>query len=159
MADQQPPKPQTATVPPPTTLESAPAAATTLTPERRRTLFAELRSRMGRSQIEVVPPAGKHGYWAPTDDTREMGRLAWLGFTIVHDDPKKPIWKANGAKSDGTYVIGDVILMEIAEEIYEFYQQEYRDLNLAQRTNAARTFQEDAESQGVPAFEVAKPKR
>lgn len=143
---------------PDTTLASAPAAKP-LTPEEKRQRFAELRKRMGRSQIEVIPPAGKIGYWAPTDDTREMGRLAWLGFIIVHDDPKKPIWKANGAKSDGTYVVGDVILMEIESETYDFYQQEYRDLNLAQRTNSARTFQEDAETQGVPTFEVAKPKR
>jgi hypothetical protein len=130
------------------------APSTPLTLEQKRAQFALLRQRMGRSQIEVTPPAGKSGYWAPLDDTRELGRLDWLGFKIVHDNPKSPIWQANGAKEDGTYVVGDVILMEIDTWIYEMLQQEYIEINEAQRKNAPRNFQEEAERQGSPTFEV-----
>jgi hypothetical protein len=114
---------------------------------------------MGRSQIEVVPPAGKTGYWASLSDTHELGRLDWLGFKIVHDDPKNPAWKANGAREDGTYVVGDVILMEIDSELYEFLQQEYVEINEAQRKNAPRNFEDEAAAKGVPTFEVAKAPR
>ena len=127
-----------------------------LNAEEKRQRFAELRQRMNRSQIEVTPPAGKVGYWAPMDDTREMGRLSWLGFQVVHDDPKAPIWKANGLKEDGRYIIGDVILVEIDTDTYEFYQQEYVNTSENMRANAKATFISDAEATGVPAFEVAK---
>jgi hypothetical protein len=139
-------------------VQSAPPAKQ-LTPEERKKLLTSLRERMGRSQIETTPPAGKVGYWAHTTDTREMGRLQWVGFQIVHDDPAKPAWKANGIKEDGTYVCGDVILMEIDEQIYELLQQEYIDINEAQRKNAPQVFISDADAKGVPTFEVAKPRR
>jgi hypothetical protein len=137
----------------PITPTSAPPSAP-LTPEERKRRFVELRQRMGRSQIEVTPPAGKYPYFAPKNDTREIGRLQWLGFSIVHDDPKNPVWVANGMQSDGTYVINDVILMEIDEEIWDMIQQEYRDLNESQRSNAASQFMAEAEKQGAPTFEV-----
>jgi hypothetical protein len=85
-----------------------------------------------------------------------MGRLSWLGFSIVHDDPKNRAWQANGAKEDGTYVIGDVILMEIDRETYEFIQGEYIQTHEAMLKNTKATFISDAEAAGVPAFEVAK---
>lgn len=147
------------TPPKPITPVSAPQSSTPLTMEQKRQRFAELRQRMGRSQIEVTPPAGKSGYWAPLDDTRELGRLNWLGFNVVHDDPKAPAWQANGLKDDGTYVVGDVILMEIDSWIYEMLQQEYVDVNEAQRKNAPRVFKDEAERQGSPVFEVGKPSR
>ena len=137
---------------------SAPPAKQ-LTPEEKRQRFAELRKRMGRSQIEVTAPPGKTGYWAPVDDSREMGRLTYLGFQVVHDDPKNPSWKANGLKADGTYVIGDVILMEVETDIYDFLQNEYIETNIAHRQNAPRVFIEEAGTQGVPTFEVAKAPR
>ncbi|SRR6266436_9685719 len=127
--------------------------------EEKKRRFSELRKNMGRSQIEVTPPAGKSGYWAHITDTREMGRLSWVGFTVVHDDPKNPAWKANGLKEDGTYVIGDVILMEIDSWLYEMLQQEYVEINEAQRNNAPRVFKDEAEKQGSPVFEVGKPPR
>lgn len=142
-----------------TTVPVSAAPAQPLTLDEKKKKFAELRSRMGRSQIEVTPPAGKSGYWAPLDDTREHGRLGWLGFHVVHDDPKAPIWRANGLKEDGTYVVGDVILMEIDSWIYEMLQQEYVEVNEAQRKNAPRVFAEEAERQGSPVFEVGKPPR
>jgi hypothetical protein len=137
---------------------SAPPAEP-LTMEEKRQRFAALRQRMGRSQIEVTPPAGKSGYWAHLTDTRELGRLDWVGFKIVHDDPKDPKWKANGLKEDGTYIVGDVILMEIDTWLFEMLQQEYVDVNEAQRKNAPRVFKDEAEKQGSPVFEVGNPPR
>lgn len=134
---------------------SAPPAKE-LTADEKRQRFAALRARMGRSQIEVTPPAGKTGYWAPVNDTRELGRLEWLGFHIVHDDPKQPAWKANGMKEDGTYVIGDVILVEISTEDYETIQQTYVDQHESMMINTKASFKEDAAQQGVPTFEVKK---
>jgi hypothetical protein len=140
---------------PPIKVSSAPPAQQ-LTVEEKRQRFAALRARMGRSQIEVTPPAGKTGYWAPVNDTREMGRLEWLGFHVVHDDPKHPVWQANGMKDDGTYIIGDVILVEISTEDYEAIQQAYIDNHEAMMTNTKASFVEDAAKQGVPTFEVKK---
>jgi len=137
-------------------VSSAPPPAKPMSAEERKQRLAALRERMGRSQIEVTPPAGKTGYWVQITDTRELGRLEWLGYKIVHDDPKHPAWKANGMKEDGTYVIGDVILMEIDSEIYDLLQQEYTEINEAQRSNAPRNFIDSADNQGVPTFEVAK---
>jgi hypothetical protein len=139
----------------PVSAEQAPP----LTLDEKKKRFAELRSRMGRSQIEVVPPAGKTGLWGRKDDTRELGRLEWLGYHIVHDDPKNPVWKASGLQSDGTYIVGDVILMEIDTWIYEMLQQEYQDQSESQRKNAKATFKDDAERVGAPVFEVARAPR
>src|SRR3979490_1272169 len=106
------------------TIANAPASTEGLTPEQRRQRFAELRARMGRSMTEVTAPAGKTGYWARKDDMNELGRLEYLGFVIVRDKPKQPAWKGNGAREDGTYIVGDVILMEIDSEIYDFLLNE-----------------------------------
>lgn len=130
-----------------------------LTLEEKKKRFSELRKHMGRSQIEVVPPPGKSGYWAHVTDTREMGRLGWVGFKVVHDDPKNPSWRANGLKEDGTYIVGDVILMEIDTWLYEMLQQEYIDVNESQRKNAPRVFADEASKVGSPVFEVGKPPR
>lgn len=137
---------------------SAPPAKP-LTAEERKQRLADLRKRMGKSMIEVTPPPGKAAYFAPKDDTREMGRLNYLGFTIVHDDPKAPAWTCNGMQADGTYIIGDVILMEIDADMYELIQQEYIDISEAQRANAPRQFIDEAEAKGVPTFEVAKARK
>jgi len=158
MPEQVKPQPQqpTSLPPEPVVVASAPPAVK-LTPEGRKQRFAELRKRMGRSQIAVVPPAGKIGYWAPLNDSREMGRLDWLGCKVVHEsDPKRPLWRANGLKADGTYVIGDVILMECDEETWGMLQEEYLNVHEAMMTNTKATFIQDAAQVGVPAFETAK---
>jgi hypothetical protein len=130
-----------------------------LTAEERKQRLNDLRKRMGRSQIEVTAPAGKVAYWAPKDDDKEIGRLTWLGCAIVHDDPKNPAWTANGRQADGTYIIGDVILMECDADLWEMIQEEYIAISDAQRNNAPRNFMEEADAQGVPTFEVKKPRQ
>lgn len=97
-----------------------------MTEEERKVAFAELRSRLSRSRIEVVgdPDNPKVYYWARKNDTEELTRLEWMGYTVVHDNPQAPKLKASGLQADGTYVIGDVILMEIDPEIKEFLDAE-----------------------------------
>lgn len=143
---------------PPVRPVSAPTAAP-LSLDEKRKRFAELRKQMGRSQIAATPPAGKTGLWARMGDSRELGRLQFLGYNIVHDDPKSPAWRANGLKQDGTYVVGDVILMEIDTWIYEMLQEEYVALSEAQRTNAKATFKDEAERSGAPVFETSRTPR
>lgn len=137
---------------------SAPASAVELTPEQRRQRYDELRTRMGKQMTEVTPPAGKSGYWARTNDAAEMGRLEYLGFKIVKDDPSHPAWKANGAKEDGTYIIGDVILMEIDADLYEFLLNENVERGREMIEGASESFKLEAQRQGVPTFDVSKSK-
>jgi len=106
---------------------------------------------------EVTPPAGKAGYWARKDDVNEMGRLDYIGFTIVRDDPKNPAWRANGLKEDGTYIVGDVILMEIDAEVYDFLLNENVERGRQMVEGASAEFKAQAERQGVPTFDVSKP--
>jgi hypothetical protein len=140
------------------TIASASPAKAKLTKEQRRQRFLELSQRMGKSNLAVTPPAGKAGYWARKGDHKgdeaEMSRLEGLGFSIVHDDPKNPAWKAGGAREDGTYVVGDVILMEIDADLY----QDYLDFN-AERghqlfAGAADAFRASAQEHDVPTFET-----
>jgi hypothetical protein len=135
---------------------SAPASAVALTPEQRRQRYDELRARMGRQMTEVTPPAGKAGYWARVNDAPEMGRLENLGFVVVKDNPSAPAWKANGAKDDGTYVIGDVILMEIDADLYQFLLDENIERGRQMVEGGSDSFKLEAQRQGVPTFDVSK---
>ena len=125
----------------------------------RKQRFAELRERMKESRLKVVAPPGKTGYWARKDDEQELSRLDYMGFKIVHDDPKKPLWHAAGSREDGTYCLGDVILMEIDTEIYDFYLEEDRRQSEALVGSVKQQMLDDAEKQGVPTFVVDKSKQ
>src|ERR1700733_14205028 len=86
---------------------------TTLNPEQKRARYAELRKRLGESKCKVEGLAGRHYFWAHTQDGAEMVRLEPLGYSIVREPnakavlkgEMKPIIKANGLRQDGTYVI------------------------------------------------------
>jgi hypothetical protein len=109
--------------------------------------------------IAVVAPAGLVGYWARKDDASELSRLQYVGYSIVREaDLKKPLWTANGIQPDGTYVIGDVILMSIDAELDEFLKSENSLQAQQLMEGAAEGFKEDASRQGVPTFDVSKPK-
>jgi hypothetical protein len=127
-----------------------------MTPEERLAFYTKMRKRMGTSALSVIPPKGFTAYWARKDDAKEMSRLDILGFSIVHDDPKNPKWQANGRKQDGTYQLGDVILMQIPTDEYQFFLAE-NDVRAKQLVEGARsTVQSEAEKAGVPTFEVHK---
>jgi hypothetical protein len=70
----------------------------------------------------------------------------------------KPQIKAAGLREDGTYVLGDVILLDCDEETYEFLLMESEQRSNAQQSSAKDNFAFEAEKQGVPVFEVDKTK-
>ncbi len=88
----------------------------------------------------------------------ELGRLEYLGFVIVRDNPKQPAWKANGSREDGTYIVGDVILMEIDSEIYDFLLNENVERSTQMIEGASSGFKDEAARQNVPTFDVTRPK-
>ncbi len=133
-------------------------AKTQLSPEEKKQRFAELRERLGKSRIQAVPPPGSNlvGYWARKDDPGELSRLEYFGYVIVHDDPKAPKWKASGLKEDGTYVLGDVILMSIDQDIYDFLQERNQEQSQALMAGAKENFKQEAMKSDVPVFERTK---
>lgn len=136
----------------PTVPTSAPKVKD-MTPEERERWYAGMRTRMGRSLIQVNGDPNKHYYWARKNDPAEMARLEWLGHEIVHDDPKAPRIKAAGLQQDGTYVLGDVILMQIDAEINEFLDMENARRARELIEGAKNDFVADAKSKEVPTFE------
>ena len=124
-------------------------------PEEKKALYQKLRARLGQSRFRVAKSApGFTPYWARKDDAEEMSRLDVLGFRIVHDDPKSPRYQANGLKEDGTYQLGDVILMEISTDEYDFYKQDNLERAHVLAYGAKKAFINEAQGQNVPAFEV-----
>lgn len=130
-----------------------------LSDDERRKQFAQLRERMSRSRLEVTAPPGRHPYWARKQDEQELARLEWLGFTVVRDDPKAPLWKAAGLREDGTYSLGDVILMSIDEDTYQFLLEE--DAQKAQNLvgSVKQSTEDEINKAGAPTFQVDKPTR
>jgi hypothetical protein len=135
---------------------SAPVSAP-LTEEQKRVRFAEIRKRLSTSRISVTKiPPGKTPYWARKNDEGELSRLEYTGFVIVHDDPKNPQWEAAGRQPDGTYVIGDVILMEIDTDVYQYLEEMNREKSKNLIKSASQQFQEEAEKAQVPVFARSK---
>lgn len=128
-----------------------------LTVEERRRRYAEMRSKMGRSKIEVKCPAGITAFWAMKSNEYERARMDWLGYKLVREDMKPGAvrrFSAAGLMEDGTYVLGDVILMEIDTEIFELQKQiEVDDFDQLRRS-IAQEFKDSGSKEGVPTFEV-----
>lgn len=124
--------------------------------ERKAKLAKDLRARMSRSKLEVTAPKGWTAYWARKDDDAELGRLDYLGFRIVKEssDPTKQRYKAQGRRADGTYVMGDIILMEIPTEEWDMYQSMNDERAKGMPQAAKDRFREDAEKQGAPTFNI-----
>lgn len=128
-----------------------------LTAEQTKALHEKLRARMSQSKLTVVAPVGFTPYWARKEDQSELARLDYLGFRIVKeikDAPKR--YKAQGGREDGTYIMGDVILMEIPTEEYQFYLSENSKRSSQMSSAAKEKFIEDAESKGAPTFAVKR---
>lgn len=124
---------------------------------KKKELYEKLRLRMGTSKLSVQGPAGFTPYWARKEDDTEMARLDYLGFRVVRElegQPKR--YKAQGSRADGTYTMGDVILMEIPTEEYDFYRGENSRRAAEMASSAKAKFVEDAEKQGAPTFQVKR---
>lgn len=135
---------------------SAPPSAP-LSEEDKAKRFAELRERLKVSRIAVtLHPVGKYPYWARKNDEGELSRLEYMGFNIVHDDPKSPRWRTSGLQLDGTYVVGDVILMEIDEDLYEALQMLNAEKSAELVKSASDQFMAEAVKSQVPVFTRSK---
>src|SRR6267142_2193783 len=127
----------------------------TLTAEARNRRYTELRERIGRPRLEVVGLPGRHYFWAPRGDSNELDRLDLLGYRIVREldatnvlaGKAEPKIKAAGLREDGTYVLGDVILVDCDQEVYEFLMLDAEQRSNAQQSSAKDNFTFEAEKQ------------
>jgi len=148
-----------ASEPPKSPIEPVSAKPVPLTEEERKQRIADLRERLKVSRYTTVAPAGKVGYWARKNDQGELGRLDYLGFSIVHDDPKAPRWKASGLQTDGTYQVADVMLLEIDADLYQLLLSDNQERATAQIKGATEAFKAEAAMSerrtgySVPTFE------
>lgn len=125
-----------------------------MSPEDRAKKYQEIRRRMSESRIAVRGQSHLKYYWARKDDTNELSRLEWIGYEIVREpDILHPRISATGLKQDGTYVLGDVILMQIDKEISEFLDRENAKRAKDMAEGVKMTFATEAAKEGVPAFE------
>jgi hypothetical protein len=153
---------------PGTTIISTPSAAQSaaLTEEQKKKRYQELRQRLGRPRLEVIGVPGRHYFWAHRSDTNEMDRLDLVGYTLTREPnaaevlsgKAKPKVQAGGLREDGTYIQGDVILMDCDLEVYEFMMLENEERASGMISSAKDNFVIEQERRGVPTFEVDKSK-
>ena len=125
-----------------------------LTPEERKARLDEIRRRMTMSTLHVEPPKGWEARWARHVDTQDIARLEYKGYQIVKDDPKTPRYKtAVRCREDGTYIVGDVILMEVPSEVFEFLKENEREKADLLVRGATEDFISRTLGEGVPTFE------
>jgi hypothetical protein len=128
----------------------------------RKARYTELRKKLGRSKLEVRGKKGTHYFWA--DGVRDQGeiiRLSSVGYSITREPnakdvlagKAKPEIEANGLCEDGTYKIGDVLLMQCPEEVYEFLELDKSERHEDMVRGVSETFKANAEELGVPTFE------
>jgi hypothetical protein len=146
-----------------TKVQSSATVGAELTQAARRKRYEELRARIGRSRLEVKNgKKGKHYFWAAREDQAESIRLEGLGYEIVKEPnakkvlagEAKPLIEAQGLKEDGTYVVGDVILMMCDDEVYEFIQMDVSERHEALIEGAVADFTTEAAKSGVPTFQT-----
>jgi hypothetical protein len=132
----------------------------TLTPEERAARYEELRRRSVTSRIFArAKDPGIAVRWVRRDtNNHDVSLHEYLGFKIAKDNPKRPkeqrrFETAVPLGDDGIYVCGDVILMEISREDYEFYLSEGVARSRAQMDSGKAAFHEEAHKAKVPTFE------
>lgn len=140
-----------------------------MTADEKVRRYRELRNRVRQASDQTVVK-GKdetHYFWANKTDDPELIRLQSLGYTIVKEpDPQgvlsgksKPRILAAGLQPDGTYVRGDVILMEIPQEEYDFFLLEIEQRHEENRGSIVEEFRTEAEQAGAPTFTVDRNKK
>lgn len=127
-----------------------------MTDQQRRELYAKYAKTAMKSKLEVRGKPGIHYLWANKTDDAEMVRLDIDGYSIVKEkDPKTPEIKAAGLRQDGTYQIGDVILMWCTEETYLLHMLEVEEKSRLLQEGAQEDFKVEQEKRGVPVFETS----
>lgn len=130
----------------------------------KRKRYELLRSKMGRSRLAVIGKPGIHYFWADHSDTSEMAMHESWGYTLVREPDAEEVMKgkkkgevsANGLKADGTYIVGDVILMQCDMEVYEFLMMANAERHEELASGAQRDFRTEAEKLAVPVFDHIK---
>jgi hypothetical protein len=130
-----------------------------LSDEERRQRYAELRERMGRSRLEVSGRPGKHYLWADINHREQIALLEALEYTTAIVDPKHPDITAAGMREDGTFVVGDCILMEVDSDIFDFIMLDNDEKARSLIYDAKDQFKQKAREVGSPTFEFDKPVR
>lgn len=132
--------------------------------KRYRELRGKLRQASDQSSVQGEPNV--HYFWANKFNEPELLRLQGLGYTIIQE-PKaaevlaskaKPKIQAAGLKPDGTYTRGDVILMQIPQEEYDFFLLDIEQRHEEHMNNIVSEFQDEAEKVGAPTFTVDRKK-
>jgi len=138
-----------------------------LSPEERRARWRELSKKMRKDQSEVRGESGQHYFWACNQGQgsgSELIRLETIGYTLVREPnvaevlagKAKPKIQAAGLREDGTYVRGDVILMQCPQEDYEFFLLDIEKRQEEAAEGIPNEFISNAEQQGAPTFTVNK---
>jgi hypothetical protein len=117
-------------------------------------------------QSTVVGEVHMHYFWADKNDDPELIRLDSLGYTIVREPNVEQVLagkakaklQAAGLKEDGTYVRGDLILMQVPQEDYEFFLLDIEQRHEQGMKGITEEFREQARMAGAPTFEVSRPK-
>jgi len=130
-----------------------------LTPEERAARYEELRKRSAISRIyaKARNPAIEVR-WVRKDDLNDIALHEYWGFKIAREpNPKAPKEKrrfdtAVPPRDDGTYVCGDVILMEIAKDDYDFYLNQNRAIANSMISDGQRAFRDEAEKLDVATY-------
>lgn len=144
---------------------SSASSNTPLTKEERKKRYEQLRQKLGRSKLEVTNgDPTLHYAWIDNTDKGEMIRLQSLGYFIVREAQATEVLKgkakakvnASGLHEDGTYVIGDVILMACPIEVWEFVQLNIEERHEELMGAAVEDFKNEAAKSGVPTFEPNK---
>jgi hypothetical protein len=147
-----------------TTEAALPKPLANMSREERKQRYQQFKKKLGRSRLEIKGAnPNLHYFWAPKDDDVEMVRLDYLGYHIVRCDNAKEILagkaesklQAAGLREDGTYTIGDVILMACPLEVYEFHMMDVEERSEAQIAAPIEQFRTAATQSGIPVFEPA----
>lgn len=139
-----------------------------LTPAEKQARYRELRKRVRQSsdQSAVKGKAEVHYFWANKTDDPELIRLQSLGYTFVREAAPAEVLagkgqaavEAAGLQPDGTYVRGDLILMQIPQEEYEFFLLDTEQRHEEHMGSIQEEFITEAEKVGAPTFTVDRKK-
>lgn len=148
-----------------------------MTKEERKRRYSEYKKKQGKSKLEVIGgDPNRHYFWAgfghsagPVSEAYnsvEMVRLEYDEYTIVKVSNPADVLSgkakakhgnyeitAGGLRQDGTFVIGDVILMSCPQEVYEFHMLDVEERSEAQISASVEQFKTTAAAAGVPTFE------
>jgi hypothetical protein len=129
-----------------------------MTSEERSRRYERMRRRSQESAIFARPrDPNVYVRWV-RDDKHDVSRHRHMGFRIVKENPKlaedkRRIDTVVELGEDGTYRTGDVVLMEIAKDDYDYLLQEAVQRSRDQVDVGKETFRSEAEKLEVPTFE------